>query len=131
MYIMGGYIGSSVHDVYSSTDGVRWSQVTSAAGWSARYLAGCVVFNNKLWVFGGNTGSFANDVWSSPDGLTWTQVTAAASWPGPRGRRRRLRRRSPWASLLCCRGLGWPGAPGRVATPSCSWRLLSSDLGWV
>lgn len=90
MWIMGGRGGPMTadqkNDVWSSTDGVTWTQETADAGWSERYGHTCAVFNGKLWMIGGVGGGLAtgfysrNDVWSSPDGVTWTQEVAAANW---------------------------------------------------
>ena len=42
----------------------EWTQATTSAGWSARYLHTSVVFDGKLWVIGGYNGSNGfNDVW--------------------------------------------------------------------
>ena len=74
-----GYEGSN--DVWSSSDGVNWTEATANAPWSPRGGFQSVAFNNKLWVMGGDENNIAyNDVWSSPDGVTWTQVTANAAW---------------------------------------------------
>jgi hypothetical protein len=60
-----------------------FSQATSSAQWSARYLHTSVVFDNKIWVIGGvATDGFKNDVWYSTDGVNWTQATSSAQWSG-------------------------------------------------
>ncbi len=85
LWIMGGTnqtgnTGLGMNDVWSSTDGVTWTQATAAAQWSARHGLTALAFNNKLWVLGGYSGGVLNDVWSSTDGVTWVQETAAAQW---------------------------------------------------
>ncbi|HEX3848255.1 MAG TPA: LamG-like jellyroll fold domain-containing protein [Steroidobacteraceae bacterium] len=93
MWLMGGQQlgsqtvpGQAYNDVYSSTDGKSWTQVTPAAAWSPRGLImGNVVFAGKMWVIGGGTydiRTYLNDVWNSADGVNWTQVSAAAPWAG-------------------------------------------------
>ena len=80
MWIIGGKNGSGngLNDVWSSTDGTTWTEVTSTAAFSPRRDHTSVVLNNKIWVIGGYDGSsFLNDVWSSPDGITWTRNTVA------------------------------------------------------
>jgi N-acetylneuraminic acid mutarotase len=70
--------GSAMNDVWQSTDGIAWTQVTSAAPFSPRYEHTAFVANNKLWVLGGegNTagvvGAPSADAWSTTDGATWT-----------------------------------------------------------
>ncbi len=81
LWVLGGNDGGNRNDVWSSADGIDWSQETAAAQWSARHAHAVAVFDNKLWVIGGSAGSNQNDVWSSPDGITWAQETAAAPWP--------------------------------------------------
>lgn len=87
LWIMGGQGRShGLNDVWSSPDGLTWTQVTAAAGWSARQTFACAAFNNRLWVLGGRgmTGSPMNDVWSSADGVTWTAVATGNSIWSPR-----------------------------------------------
>jgi len=59
------------NDVWSSTDGVTWTQETNSAGWSARYGHASVVFNNKIWVI-------SDDSWSSTDGINWVQESSSS-----------------------------------------------------
>lgn len=91
MWILGGtenyYFGddkSLKNDVWSSTDGVKWEQVTNAAPWSPRAYHQAAVLNGRIYVFGGGNYvpkySATNDVWSSADGKKWRQETASAPW---------------------------------------------------
>lgn len=78
-----------MNDVWSSVDGVNWSQVTASAAWGQRFAAAATVFNGAMYIAGGGTGQLGgfpqdkvySDVWFSTDGLNWTQATANA-WPG-------------------------------------------------
>ncbi|MEN8229395.1 MAG: galactose oxidase [Bacteroidota bacterium] len=90
MWLMGGWYNgrlpdhSSSNEVWCSTDGVNWEQVTSSAAWSPRAYHQAVVFNGKIWVLGG--GNYVpnhlafNDVWCSDDGIHWEEVTSSAPW---------------------------------------------------
>lgn len=93
MWMMGGWFNgrldghSASAEVWSSTNGSEWQQVTSAAGWSPRIAAAIVEFKGRMWVLGGTENyyfgderSLKNDVWSTADGRTWTRHTAAAGW---------------------------------------------------
>lgn len=91
MWILGGtedyYFGddrSLKNDVWSSTDGRRWTLATAHAGWSPRAFHQAVVFDDRIFVFGGGNYTPAyhatNDVWSSPDGVNWELVTGRAGW---------------------------------------------------
>ena len=80
IWVLGGSDGSYKNDVWSSSDGINWTQATANAPWSVRYGQTSVVFNNKMWILGGWGSSYKNDVWSSSDGINWTQATANAPW---------------------------------------------------
>ncbi|NMB78558.1 MAG: PKD domain-containing protein, partial [Methanomicrobiales archaeon] len=88
MWVVGGsdYIGQGTlkNDVWSSSDGVTWTQATGSAAWTPRMDHALVSFNNKLWMLGGYDWTYnrKNDVWSSSDGATWSQATASAAWSG-------------------------------------------------
>ena len=93
IWVLGGYNGKNLNDVWSSPDGATWTELTpkdkngntvaketavaNKNWWTARYLHTSVAFKDKIWVMGGddNTGKKLNDVWSSPDGATWTELT--------------------------------------------------------
>ncbi len=67
--------------VWSSTDGINWTQVTNGATviQNRGYTAGAA-FLGKLWIISGGH-NWSSDVWSSADGVTWNQVTNAAPFP--------------------------------------------------
>lgn len=78
------------NDVWKSTNGRDWVQVTAAAPWAPRAGAEVVVKNGYLWLLGGEEGflcapqpcdpPYFNDVWRSRDGENWELVTASAGW---------------------------------------------------
>ena len=85
-------------DVWSSTDGVQWTQRTSEAGWKGRAGLSCVSYRDELYIFGGSENDdesiigaggpvrlYFNDVWKSSDGVSWTQVSASAPWAARAG----------------------------------------------
>lgn len=87
MWIMGGGIDGTgsfyaVNDVWSSTDGINWTEETASAPWTARRYAALVNFNGKMYLIGGlDSGNNPfNDVWSSIDGVNWTEETNSAAW---------------------------------------------------
>jgi hypothetical protein len=64
--------------VWSSADGLNWTEVLAQAPWAPRQFQSIAVFDNKLWVLaGGDAGSQGglNDVWYSTDGAQWTQLS--------------------------------------------------------
>lgn len=63
----GGNSGTYYNDVWSSSNGVSWTEVTNAAPWAARYYYQAVTLNGQMWVLGGRgSGNInLNDVWFS------------------------------------------------------------------
>ncbi|MDD2715965.1 MAG: hypothetical protein PHW04_08740 [Candidatus Wallbacteria bacterium] len=82
MWVIGGedYQANKKNEVWNSTDGADWTQVTANAAFSARSRHTCLVFDNKMWVIGGYTTSYLNDVWYSADGTNWTEATSEAAF---------------------------------------------------
>lgn len=142
MWILGGneqyYYGDAntlKNDVWSSSDGTMWQQVTADAGWAPRAYHQAVVLNDKIYVMGGGNYSpfYAahNDVWSSSDGEHWEQVTAAAQWP-PR----------IWFSAVVYRGRmwvlgGWSNNPSKNwgdawhSVDGTHWQQLATKNSWI
>ena len=84
IYAIGGDIQRLCCDVWRSTDGVSWTQMTAAAEWGNRCLHMAASYNGALYVMGGQTdltkATAMHDVWRSTDGgATWTQL-ANAGW---------------------------------------------------
>jgi hypothetical protein len=86
MFLIGGLENdlstvALMNDVWSTTDGANWTQVTAAAPWTARDNHTCVAANNGIYLYGGDLGggNYADDVWFTTDGSTWTQLTTAAT----------------------------------------------------
>jgi hypothetical protein len=83
--IAGADILTHFSDVWSSDDGINWTQATAAAAFGARAGHTAVVFNDgtgdKMWVIGGSqSGTLKNDVWWSIDGATWNLATSNAGF---------------------------------------------------
>jgi hypothetical protein len=87
IYVLGGgnyvpqYAGTN--DVWCSSDGVHWEQVTGAAPWSPRIWFSVVVYRDHLWLLGGWSNDPSrnwNDVWYSRDGHAWTQFKTPTIW---------------------------------------------------
>ena len=88
LYMLGGEFGflceplpdcnqPYLNDVWSSTDGVSWEEVTPAAGWAPRPGHQCGVLQGTFVCFGG-FGFPENpvDVWVSADGAAWEELLA-------------------------------------------------------
>ncbi len=95
MWVMGGGTGTGANandriygDVWSTSDGITWTQ-NSASAWPGRRRFGLTVFNNLMWVAGGAALSANNnnwpqtlysDVYYSADGVAWTKTADHAPW---------------------------------------------------
>ncbi len=90
MWILGGdpITGYYQRDVWTSTNGKKWTKVVDPAGFGYRCLHMSATFHDRLWVMGGQRieqfvgkrwseelpGAVLNDIWSSKDGASWTRV---------------------------------------------------------
>lgn len=60
-------------EVWSSADGVEWTQHADAP-WTPRQYHDVAVFDDRLWVLEGYAGGNLADAWWSADGESWTEV---------------------------------------------------------
>ncbi len=83
LYVIGGFDDSkSLNDVWSSTDGVTWKELTNNAAFSPRYSHQVVVKGDTMYLIGGFDGSNRfNDVWESTNGKDWNPVLDHTSAP--------------------------------------------------
>ncbi|WP_459212186.1 Kelch repeat-containing protein [Aquimarina rhabdastrellae] len=66
-----------LNDVWNSTDGVTWNQVTQHGPWETRYAMSVNVHDNKLYLIGGHTLTtwhLYQDIWESSNGVDWVKV---------------------------------------------------------
>ncbi|MBU1106406.1 MAG: Ig-like domain-containing protein, partial [Candidatus Riflebacteria bacterium] len=81
IWMTGGYSYTDTDkffdDVWSSSDGKNWVQVSNSADYYARSAHSMAVFADKLWIIGGETFDESNnlmlldDCWSSSNGSSW------------------------------------------------------------
>lgn len=65
-----------INDVWSSSDGINWTQITDNAPFSKRGGHTLDVYNGRLHLISGGFNSFGTEeVWSTENGLTWTLET--------------------------------------------------------
>jgi hypothetical protein len=64
------------NDVWSSADGVHWTEHVRHASWAPREYHDVAVFDDRLWVLEGyyEKGGNRNDVWFSADGVNWNEL---------------------------------------------------------
>jgi hypothetical protein len=70
------------NDVWSSADGISWTQPVASAPWEPRQYHDVAVFDGRLWVMEGYAPSPTsdaqgnrNDVWHSADGVEWHELS--------------------------------------------------------
>jgi hypothetical protein len=87
MWVFGGgnYLPTyrGYNDVWSSPDGVHWTQVTDHAPWPPRIWFSAVVYKDRMWVLGGwsnNPSRNWNDVWYTADGVHWKELKTPTVW---------------------------------------------------
>lgn len=98
LWLLGGFGGGRLGDIWTSTDGVNWTQqpnlqnTNGAAGvFPARDSHQLVAFDagdgqgTQLWLIGGLDEDYdvLNDIWSSPDGIRWTDHGTAVDAEKP------------------------------------------------
>ncbi len=91
LWVIGGDLNS---DVWSSPDGVRWTQEAATALFGERYTPNAASINGEIVVYAGqdwpgeecsaalSCPRGLRSVWKSRDGRTWTQASAEAPWSG-------------------------------------------------
>ena len=141
IYVLGGGKGDDIaiggskprqlfNDVWRSSDGKTWEQVTAQAQWKPRAGAALVEKNGYMYLLGGEdgfacTGSpgplkcpYFNDVWRSRDGANWELVTEHAGWSARPGHQCQV----VFDTIVCFGGFGFspppPGFPPPPAPPA-------------
>ena len=131
IYVMGGSyvddpaIGGTgervvLNDVWKSTNGADWVQVTDAAPWAPRAGASVAVKDGYLYILGGEFGfvgfppPYFNDVWRTKDGVTWELVTPSAGWSPRPGHTCDVLRQM----FVCFGGFGQSTDPSNPFEPS-------------
>ena len=83
MWVFGGRDTDdfSKNDVWSSSDGIAWTQTSTSMPFAEQAHHSTAVFDNKLWVIaGGNifSSSSKSSIWQSDDGSNWEAATLDA-----------------------------------------------------
>ncbi|PTY35799.1 hypothetical protein BGP77_00255 [Saccharospirillum sp. MSK14-1] len=83
LWLFGGYDGDRLNDIWLSTDGKTWQDVTPSDRFSANVNNRILVTQSDgqptLWLVGGDESS---EVWSSTNGKNWDRITEVASFNG-------------------------------------------------
>lgn len=125
------------NDVWSSTDGRSWQQLTENAPWQGRSGLSAIVFKGWIYILGGGTGDDSaiggtgrvlfNDVWRSRDGASWELVTDSAGWSPRPGHQCQVL----FDTIVCFGGFGFPfGDPSVPVHPADVW-VSRDGQNWV
>jgi uncharacterized RDD family membrane protein YckC len=118
-------------DIWSSTDGITWTQSVPSDNFKPFYVSAVFVFDNSLWLSEGN-------IWRSNDGITWKTVSKAQGYSPPISTRRVfvynntifLLDDSAWGSLDS--SPIWYSADGSTWTQFCpEFSVLSKRGTWI
>ena len=71
IYVIAGYGGSNLNDVWSTQNGRDWVQVSSAAEFSARRYLAVTQLGDRIVLVSGYDTSRQSDLWHSVDGRIW------------------------------------------------------------
>ncbi len=76
LWIFGGITSSGVkNDIWTTQDGIHWSENDEIAPWTPRCFHNVVIFHDKLCLFAGSAVEGAkNDMYISRNGSDWLQV---------------------------------------------------------
>lgn len=89
IWIIGGGLTNyfpfkAYRDVWVSSDGIQWKEVSDEAPWPGRIWSNCVVYNNRIFLLGGFRSQPVwenrSDVWYSKDGKVWKELKTDTSW---------------------------------------------------
>jgi hypothetical protein len=130
--------GQTYPDVWSTMDGIRWTQ-TNVSGASSRVSFPGVVFGNAMWIMGGfNTDVqlYTADIWTTENGADWTLANenqnGQAPWGGALGGGRGNMAVACSSSIMCLSGgiYSSDGTPGSAVAANDVWQS-PSGVYWI
>ncbi len=133
MWVLGGFkLGDgarSSRDVWDSTNGADWRQVTSNEAWSGIRITS-VVYNNKMWIIDDTNTNGKQEIWNSTNGADWHRVTSNAAFPTRLSRSSVVFDGKIW--LLGGKDQGGIDHQNDVwySTNGADWHLVTTNAAW-
>ena len=133
MWVLGGFkLGDGARasrDIWDSTNGADWRQVTSDAAWSGVRITS-VVYNNKMWIIDGTNTNGKLRIWDSTNGADWRQATSNAAFPTRLSRSSVVFDGKIW--LLGGKDQGGISHQNDVwySTNGADWHLVTTNAAW-
>ncbi|GGG19590.1 hypothetical protein GCM10011344_20360 [Dokdonia pacifica] len=86
IYLIGGTNDSNfLNDIWTSEDGISWSQVTPSGSFTDPIVFHTLnTYENALWLIGGwsNINQYNNHIWYSQDGINWINYDGEIPFDG-------------------------------------------------
>ncbi len=86
IYLIGGTNDSNfLNDIWTSEDGISWSQVTPSGSFTDPIVFHTLnTYENALWLIGGwsSTNQYNNHIWYSQDGISWISYDGEIPFDG-------------------------------------------------
>lgn len=145
------FISQSVfyNDVWSSPDGINWTEETDSAAWSGRAGLSAIKFKGSIYVMGGSfnddpaviggppTRVYYNDVYKSRDGVNWVCLTDSAPWTPRAGAALAVKNGKLFLfggedGFTCIPGLRCPPYYNDVwsTKDGVNWKLVKEEAEW-
>jgi hypothetical protein len=115
------------NDVWTSSDGRNWEQVTAGANWLPRVWTSAMVYDGKMFLLGGANIDFwaeeahnTSEIWFSENGHEWFELRTEQVWGA---RHASLTVADGRGGMLLMAGFGWGGV-SRIYNDV--WRLRAT-----
>lgn len=128
LWLVGGNdgiaFGKIYSDVWSSSDGINWTEEVTNSEFSAGTgQHKILIFNNKIWLFGWDEDFESDDIWSSADGKNWVEVNRDAEYRSIRD----SAEFTVYKNKLWLVGGGFCQCEVWSSSDGISWKMVSED----
>jgi len=129
LWILGGYIPETVGDVWSSADGINWTQHADVPTVKGIDIPVTYIYNDKLHVI-----DLDHIIWATEDGSSWEIVCDDAPWAG--GKKNPLSGKSHMVPGGVFKGKVWLFGAGKTesiwssADGGRTWTMEAEHVPW-